>query len=305
MMWRHSLAAGALMVLGGCASQGSRGSEPDWDSFVSGFIETYFRAEPLFAVYQGRHEFDGTFPDWSAAGQQRWTQRLHQLRDSAAAFPIPASDTARSVEREYLVAAIDRDLFWQERAEWPYRNPEYYTGGMDPNVYLAREYAPLEERMRAFTRYATNLPQALAHIRANLRTPMPRSYAKIGQGRIAGLADYLDKDVPGVFAAVTDSALHRQFRAANAGAVKSLKETAAWFDDQLKTGTDAYALGPELFRDMLRMTEGVDLPLDLLEAKGKADMARNLAALREACARFAPGHAIARCIERVNERKPV
>ncbi|MGH9894905.1 MAG: DUF885 domain-containing protein, partial [bacterium] len=250
-------------------------------------------------------EFDGRFPDWTEAGLQRWAQRLHQLRDSAAAFPINGSDAARRVEREYVVAVLDGDLFWLERAEWPYRNPEYYTGGLDPNVYIAREYAPLQERMRAFTRYAENLPAALAQIRANLRTPMPKSYAEIGQGRLSGLATYLEQDVPGVFASVRESAAQREFRKANAGAVKALREISTWFGEQVKAGTDQYALGPERFRDMLRMTEGVDLPLEALEAQGKADLERNMTALREACSRFAPGQPIAKCIERVSSRKPV
>jgi hypothetical protein len=303
--WRYALLASTLIVMTGCAAPRPAEKESDWDRFVSGFLETYFKADPLFAVYQGRHEYDGQFPDWSAAGVQRWNQRLHQLRDSAESFPITESDTARRLERDYLVAVIDGDLFWQERAEWPYRNPEFYTGGLDPNVYIAREYAPLEERMRAFTRYAGNLPQALAHMRANLRTPMPRSYAQIGQGRISGLADYLQKDVPQVFAEIKDSTLQREFQAANAEAVRSLREAGDWFAQQVKTATSEYALGPELFGDMLRMTEGVTLSLDELEAQGKADMERNLAALREACARFVPRQPIVKCIEKVNVRKPV
>ena len=303
--WRQPLSAGTLMLVTACTAQGPGGPARDWDRFVSGFIETYFEANPLFAVYQGRHEFDGRFPDWSKAGLQRWAQRLHQLRDSAVAFPIDSSDTAHAIERDYVIAVIDGDLFWHERAEWPYRNPEYYTDGIDPNVYIAREYAPLEERMRAFTRYAAGLPQALAHVRVNLRTPMPKTYAEIGRGRLSGLASYLEKDVPPVFASITDSALQRDFRAANAGAVKSLKEIAGWFDEQVKSGTTGYALGSERFQDMLRMTEGVEVSLDSLEAEGKADLERNLAALREACSEFAPRQPIARCIERVNSRKPV
>jgi hypothetical protein len=55
---------------------------------------------------------------------------------------------------------------------------------------------------------------------------------------------------------------------------------------------------------MLRMTEGVDLPLDTLEARGRADMDRTLAALKEACAAFAPGRAIRDCVARANARKP-
>lgn len=302
---RHPILAGALMFVSACSPQKPGGSPGDWDRFVSGFIDSYFEAEPLFAVYQGRHEFDGQFPDWTAAGLQRRAQRLHQLRDSAAAFPVDSSDTARRVERDYVVAVIDGDLFWLEHAEWPYRNPEYYTRGIDPNVYLAREYAPLEQRMRAFTQYARNLPQALMQARANLRTPMPKSYAEIGHGRLDGLATYLKDDVPGVFAPVKDSALQREFKSVNAQAVKSLQELAAWLKGQVSTGTSGYALGPEKFRDMLRMTEGVELPLETLEAEGKADLERNLLALRQACSRFAPGQPIPRCIDRVNTRKPV
>ena len=107
--------------------------------------------------------------------------------------------------------------------------PELYTDHIDPNVYIAREYAPLPDRMRSFTRYAANLPAALANMRANIHTPMAKPFAQIGQGRFAGLASYLKGDVPQVFASVSDSGLHREFVQANAGAVKALEEAAAWF----------------------------------------------------------------------------
>ena len=58
-----------IALLAACHSQqSSRLAAREWDTFVSGFIETYFEANPLFAVYQGRHEFDGRFPDWSDSG---------------------------------------------------------------------------------------------------------------------------------------------------------------------------------------------------------------------------------------------
>jgi hypothetical protein len=292
----------AAGLLGACQGRTENGGA-DWNRFVSGFIETYFAANPLFATNQGRHEYDGLFPDWSEAGLKRWMGRLHQLRDSASAFPIDSSNTSADFERDYVIAVIDRDLFWGERADLPHRNPEFYTGGIDPNVYLAREYAPLPERMRAFTKYATNLPAALAHVRSNLRTPMPKAYAKIGQGRIAGLAEYLEGSVPAVFASVSDTALQHQFATANSGAAKALRELSVWFDQQGKQGTDDFALGPERFSEMLSMTEGVTLPLDSLERRGREDMDRNLAALKEACGRYAPGQSIQRCVDRMNAHK--
>ena len=271
-------------LISACQSRSGR-QDGEWNRFAAGFLETYFEANPLFAVYQGRHEYDGKFPDWSEAGLQQWNHRLHQLRDSAAAFSIAPSDSAARFERDYLVSEIDRDLFWSERADWPHRNPEFYTGSIDPNVYIAREYAPLPDRMRAFTRYAANLPAALASVRANIHTPMAKPFARIGQGRFAGLASYLKGDVPQVFASVSDSGIRREFEQANAGAVKALEETAAWFGEQEKKGNNGFALGPERFGDMLRMTEGVTLPLDSLERRGREDMDRNLSALKEACSR--------------------
>ena len=193
--FRRSILA-TLVAVTACRSQESGRPAREWDRFVSGFIETYFAANPLFAVYQGRHEFDGRFPDWSDAGLLAWTRRLHGLRDSTAAFPVDSHDASRSLERDYLLAVIDRDLFWQERADWPRRNPAWYADQIDPNVYLARPYAPLAERMRAYTHWARSLPNALAQMRANLQTPMPRPYADIGRGRMGGMVSYLEQDVP-------------------------------------------------------------------------------------------------------------
>ncbi len=297
-----SLMFGAVALCSGCGPQ-PPASNGEWPRFVSAFVETYFEANPQFAVYQGRHEFDGRLPDWTEDGLQRWTSRLHQLRDSAAAFSIDTADAA-SLERDYLIAVIDRDLFWLERADLPHRNPEFYTGALDPNVYIAREYAPLPQRMQAFTRYARNLPGALANAKANLRTPLPKAFAQIGKGRVEGLAGYLKNDVPQVFDSVADSALRREFSRANAGAVKALLDLTAWFDQQLKQGTNDYALGPERFAEMLRMTEGVDLPLDRVERLGREDMERNLRALKEACSKYAPGQTITACVARMNGHKP-
>jgi Bacterial protein of unknown function (DUF885) len=294
----------AVTLVAACRSQQSRLSAREWDTFVSGFIEIYFEANPLFAVYQGRHEFDGRFPDWSEKGLQKWAQRLHQLRDSAAAFPIDSADAPRAFERDYVLAVADGDLFWLERADWPHRSASWYGDQIDPNVFLARNYAPLPDRMRAYTRWARSLPRALRQMRANLQTPMPRAFADIGRGQIGGLVSYLQQDVPLAFDSVTDTVTRRDFASANSAAILALQEAEAWLAAEQKRGTSAFAIGPELFRDMLRSTEMVDVSLDSLEAKGRADLQSNLEALRSACREFAPGAPLARCVLRMNAHKP-
>ena len=272
-----------------------------WGAFRDGFMEVYFQAEPSFAVYQGRHEFDGRFPDWSDAGRRRWIHELHRWRDSAAKFvPAPADE----FEHDYLVAQIDKDLFWLETAEWPWKNPAYYADALDPNVYLTRSYAPLPDRLNALTRWLGAMPAALAQVQANLRAPLPRPYIEIGRIRFGGLIDFLGKDAPSVFASVTDSTLQHGYRVATDTAVAALREIDAWLASQLPKATDGFAMGPELFAGMLKQTEQVDVPLARLDSIGRADLNRNQDSLTAACAQFAPGASVVACIRRANDKKP-
>jgi uncharacterized protein (DUF885 family) len=271
---------------------------------VQRFLDDYFGANPTFAVYQGKHEYDGKFPDWSAAGIEAEIARLHRERDWAAAFDTAKLDEARRFQRAYLQAVVDRDLFWLEEARFPWKNPAYYGDALDPNVYVARPYAPLPDRMKALTAWARNAPAALAQIRATLQTPMPLPLAEIGKIRFGGLVTYLENDVPQAFAAVSDTALRAAFDVARLRAAQSFREMGAWFDALKATAAGSFALGPEKYQKMLSMTERVNLPLDAVEAMGRADLARNRKALEQACAAFAPGQTPRACMEKMNAHKP-
>jgi hypothetical protein len=275
-----------------------------WDVFVEAFINSYLAAHPDKAVRAGRHEYDGKLPDWSRAGLQRETTRLRAERDKALSFDPAALDGRQRFEREYLLAVVDRNLFWLGSAKWPYRNPYFYEGALDPNVYLTRPYAPLEMRMRAYIAYAKAIPGAVGQIRDNLRLPLARSHLNIGLTIFGGLAAYYETEVPAVFAVVKDSRLQKEFRSANGAAAQAMKDMASWLEAKRSTATDDFALGAENFREMLRMTERVDVPLETLEKTGRADLERNLAALRAACAAYAPGWTIPECVAMVQAKKP-
>jgi hypothetical protein len=278
-----------------------------WDHFVRSFLEGYFERHPTFAAGAGRHEFDGRLPDWSPEGLAREAAWLKEEWTRAADFDPATLDERRAFEREMLKVIVDSDLFWLEAADWPRRNPLFYAGVIDPGLYLTRDYAPLPQRMRAFVDWARAVPGAAAQVRANLVTPMPRSHAELGEMTFGGLAGYLETDVPPLLSAVEDAALQEDFRTANAAAVQAFRELGAWFHEQIPpAGTDAgdFRMGADLFARMLRETERVDIPLDELEAAGRRDLERNLAAFREACAAFAPGLTAEEVLARVRARKP-
>jgi Bacterial protein of unknown function (DUF885) len=277
----------------------------DWNAFLTAFEDTYFTANPAFAVYQGRHEFDGKLPDWTADAIKNWVMALRTLRERATAVEPSSLDEKQQFERQYVIAVIDGELFWLDTAQWPFKNPRYYAGALDPNVYLMREYAPLGERLKAYIAYARVVPVALEQIKANLRTPLPRPYVDIGKLTFGGLADYYERDVPPLFSSVTDSTLQADFRTANEGAIRSMRGITQWLDAQRANATGSFALGADLFSAMLKQTGLVDVPLDELERVGRQDLARNVTALREACAAYAPGKPILGCIAKSNANKPV
>jgi len=279
-------------------------SEIEWDLFVNDFLDAQFVAHPTFAVDAGRHEFDGKLPDWSTEGLERVISQLQAQRAQALDFQATSLDEKRRFERDYLLAVIDEELFWLETAEWPYKNPIFYSGALDPNVYITREYAPLAQRMRAYINYAKAVPAAVEHVRNNLRIPLPRTYIDVGRNIFAGLASYYENDVPTVFASVEDPQLQEDLRAANAAAIDGMKELTAWFDDQLPNATEEFAIGSEHFLEMLQKTERVDVSLEELKAKGQTDLQRNLDALREACEQYAPGKSISECIAKAQAAKP-
>ena len=188
-------------------------------------------------------------------------------------------------------------------------NPAFYfdwmSDSIDPSPYVTLDYAPLEERMKSYITYAGNMVRAAGQIRANLRMPMSRTRLQYGIDSFGGMADYFSNDVPGVFAAVENAELQSAFAEATMRQQRPCSELAEWLQSNMVMATEDFALGPELFQQMIYDTERVDIPLDELQAMGLADMQRNQIALGEACAEFAPGESVRNCFANMSNRKPL
>ena len=310
--WRLSIVAGLLTALCACANH-SKSAAPtpvtataakaEWAGFRDAFVETSFRAQPFFAAQSGRHDFDGKMPDWSRAGIATEVARLQAARATAALFDATAMTKPEAFERGYLLNVIDRDLFWLSKAESPFRNPAWYVDRLDPELYLSREYAPLDKRIDGYIGYAKAIPGIAGNIRSNLRTPLPKSYVEYAVRAFGGFADFYASDVPKVFASVKDPARQQRLKAANDAAAVAMAKLRDWFVEQRKSANDSFALGPDLYAAMLHDTENVDLTAAQIEAAGRADLERNVAALREACGRYAPGKSVEVCVQKMEAHK--
>jgi uncharacterized protein (DUF885 family) len=279
--------------------------QADWPSFVDKFIEDYFLHNPTIAVSAGRHEFDGQLPDWSAEGLQKTLAWLNEARADAVAIPEASLTAPQRFQREYLIAKIDAELFWLRDAQLPSTNVSYYFDyGLDPSTYVTVPYATADERMRAFIAYARAIPGALNQIRANLRTPMPKTFVEYGVKGFAGFAEFYRKDVPQAFAEVSDAALRSELESVIEPAAQAMTDMSQWMGSQRAKATDDFALGAEKFSAMVRLTEGVTTPLEQLKAIGQADLNRNLEALSQACKLYLPQGSIAQCVSKQEAKKP-
>jgi len=319
MRYRHraGLASVALIsslaaVLAGCSrepAQPPAAAVPDktaqWQGFVDRFVEDSLKTNPFLAVDAGRHEYDGKVPDWSTQGLANEVARLKAARTEAEAFPADALTPAQRFERDYLVkGVINRQLFWMDTAQFPFKNPAYYVDRLDPDPYLSRDYAPLEKRMAGFIGYARGIPQLAADIRANLRMPMPLTLLNRGISGFGGYADFYKNDVPKVFESVKDADLQKQLADSTTAAAAAMNGLKSWLESEKKNATKDYALGEALFVQMLKETEDVDVSLADLKVAGEADLDRNLKALDAACEQFLPKKPITACIAKMNASKP-
>ena len=274
----------------------------EWGGFMEKFLDGYFKVNPTFAVYQGKHEYDGQLPDWSPEGIKAGIDYRKKAIADAKAIDASKLSDAQKFERDYLVHVMEGELFFLEDTDNLQKNPAAYVGALDPNVFIARPYADATTRMKAFIKYANNVPKAAEQIKANLKLPLPATFVKFGTAGFGGFADYYTGDAKKAFAEVKDAALQKQFDEAANKAAAAMKDLAGYVGS--KPGTDGgFALGADKFAKMVLKTEGVNVSLDELEAIGRADLKANQDALAKACGVYAPGASMQDCMTKMGMNK--
>ena len=291
----------ASATLASCSMTGQTAPQQPWAQFAQGTIDGWLKTDPYFAVYQGAHQFDGKFADWSPAGLKARGDFLRKVISDAGAYTAVTGKD--KFERDYMVHVAKGQLYWLEVADQPHTNPAWYVSAFDPNVYLAREYAPHPQRAAALATFLEGVPAAAGAIKTNLKGPLAEPLVIYGASAFTGYADFYAKDVLTAFADVKDDALQARLSAAAAKASAAMADLSTWLKGQ-QGGEASFALGSDKFAQMLNDTEAVNMPLADLEKVGEADLKRNQDALTQACAQFAPGASVPACIAKMNAHKP-
>ncbi|MBI3877477.1 MAG: DUF885 domain-containing protein [Verrucomicrobia bacterium] len=267
----------AAILLASCAAPPSTPAPParvefidrdvQFDRVAEEFISSWLAWRPQSGTGLGLHEYDGRVTDFSRASLDAELARLKRFEARLAAYPATHLSARASLDHRLLLSAVRGEIFGFEDAQGYSRNPMTYAGVLDVNLYIKRDFAPLEQRVRSIIAVLSHAPAIFAAARANLDAELPKPLVETAIEIANGGADFLAKDLVDALKPVKDAALMAQFSAVNSNAVAQLKAYAQWLEkERLPRANDKFALGAEKFTKMLRITEFIELaPEQLLD----------------------------------------
>ena len=122
-----------------------------WAEFAATSVAEYYRRRPERAVSAGLHQYDGQISDLSPESVAEYLAWVKKTSSGAESYDD--LEGMEAFERDYLVVSMNEEEFYFETADYMSRNPAAYVGQLGFSVYLDREYAPLDVRMRGYTQY--------------------------------------------------------------------------------------------------------------------------------------------------------
>lgn len=241
---------------------------------VESFLDRYLAARPGFAVSLGLHQFDGKISDWSPAGIRAEKRALEQEQRRFEAL-LPALKTvAARHEVEMALSMIRLDLLRLDGGfEGSPSNPMAYAAALDLNVYLKRNYAPLEQRVHALTLVLEQAPDVFRSARAHLEESLPKPHVETAIQNARGGAEFIARDLPLATEGLRDPKLKTRLRETARLALAEFNRYADWLEaTRLPKAHQHFALGRARFVRMLQ-ADLIDLPPERILEMGRQALA--------------------------------
>jgi uncharacterized protein (DUF885 family) len=230
----------------------------DFSATVDSLLDEYFRLQPTDATEFGEHAYDHHWPDLTDAGHAAWSDWLREAEARVQALEAGALTHDEAIDRRILLENLAAMRFAADElreAEW---NPlsYVYLFGAAMFTMLAREYAPITERLNALASRMRGLPVALDGAREALSReegrPVSRFHAEKAVERMAGVADLAGLAVLEA-EAVENPGLLSDVQVAAEVARTAIEEWTKWLSDELLPTIDGdFRLGPELYAAKFR-----------------------------------------------------
>lgn len=272
------LALGSSMLVpllaGGASAQQPSRADRAFERLAANWLDRSMRFSPVSATGIGDHRFDDRIDDMSAAGRAASLRFSRETLSTLEGIDKNQLSRANQVDAILLANNLRGDIWRSETLQnWAW-NPLMYQGLAGGALYslMAREFAPLPQRLESATARMERIPALLAQARAELqpaRVPAPhaQTYAAQNPG-VKSIVDGMILPHAGELNASKRARLERAAAACNA----AVDEHQAWIEATLVPQAQGdFRVGAQTFDTQLAFT--LQSPLTRAQIRERADAA--------------------------------
>jgi len=279
--------------------------DAEYEAVAEEYIKGYFAERPLLGTALGLHEYDGKITDYSRLSLDAELHRLQRFDDRLKKFEPNKLSQRQSIDLRILQAAIKKELFQRQDMSIHERDPMVYARAADVNVYIKRNFAPLEDRVRSIVAIESQVPNIIIAAKTNLDSVLPKPYVELAIQIARGSADFLRKNLVETIAELKDERIRTAFLGSNRKAAAALSDYAAWLErEKLPNASPDFALGEEKFRRLIAETELVDLPPQKILEIGLTQLRKEQKAFADAAKRIDPDKSPAEVFKQIQSEHP-
>jgi len=163
------LLSGAVMFLAACAGSYPEDSNDEFVSLANEYIEKYFKMYPETATALGDHRYDDRLNDYSAAGVKAGLEFNKRYLESFRKIDTGKLDQTNRIDLFILLNEIEKSIYRIDTLKEHEWNPLVYNVGGAIYNLIARDFAPLEERLENVRARLEMIPRVTAFAKANLK----------------------------------------------------------------------------------------------------------------------------------------
>ena len=290
---RHTLLAAALLtaLVAGCkaeaptapaatsASATAAASQSDarFAELSKRWLEGWLPLNPVSATQIGDHRFDAELDDVSAAGRQRALDFSKKILAELDAIDAGTLSRENQVDAAILRNQLRGDIWSTETLQaWAW-DPQGYNSLAGGAIYnlMAREFAPLPERLKSATARMEKLPAMFVQMRAEIvPARVPKIHAETVAKQNAGLLSLVDTFItPNADKLQGDD--RTRLDAAVAGLRKAVAEHQAWLDKTLVPNAKGdFRIGQKLYDEKLQFSLNSELTRPEIRQRAEAEIER-------------------------------
>lgn len=274
-----------ILLLLSCRNEGrlipSKDAAAHFRKLSDDIIADMLAWSPQAAVALGFHMYDGRINTLHRDSIEKELERLKRYDQSLKA--IDTSSLSRNLYFDFrlLESAVRNMIFQIEELKPYYRNPIEYARVLDVSIYIKRNFAPPEERLKSIIEIEKNVPALFASARSNLNDSLPEPFIETAIQIAKGSADFLKNDLITALREIKNDSLMSAFHEANERAINELNSFAGYLEkEKLPKANNSYALGREKYKKMLLYDEGIELEPEIILEAGTDELVREQAVFK-------------------------